>query len=315
MKKIFFTLLLLSFSASAKAENFLMAENMNDPIYSDDSGSTDVAEVLTDSLVSQQQNMVAPATEDPLDSDKSLVVRDVSIQRFFLKESEAPIVERLSDTLDEHNLSVEKLSFKREGSQKAFTYDQIKKVVIKTKFSIESLDVIEEENRFTSVLKPQLGKYRIEVTGSYSENQKVPVLSRNIGKGEKISQNDIELKNTARNQIVESDITDISKIIGKTATHQLSKGKMVTEEDIRDQIIVNKSSSVSAIYRTDSIEIKALAVALEEGGEGDMITLKNFDSGKVFKAIVQADGTVVIDTTPTEFTASLPEANELNNIN
>ncbi len=316
--KLFVLLALVLASTSANAENFLMAENTNDPVYTGDANDVanqDVADSLTNSLINSAATTANEQVEGNSLPQETLATRDVSVKRFFLKDCQEPLTERVSDQLSENNLALDNLSFKRTDGQRSFTYDQVKNVQLKTQFSVSSLEVNENEGRFSAVLKPQSGSYKIEVSGDYNLNQKVPVLSHNIGKGEKITQDDIELKATEISQIPGGSITEVNNIIGKTATHGLNKGKMVSGEDIRDPITISKNSTVSAIFRTESIEIKALAVALEDGSAGDIIRLKNFDSGKVFKAIVQDDGSVLIGTSTKEFTASLPSADDADNFN
>jgi flagella basal body P-ring formation protein FlgA len=309
MKRTLLTLLAFSFSFGANAQNFLESASMNDPVYSEDLAENMAINELASEASSSSANVPSSVPQE------SLVSTDIVIPRFFLKDSQPALTEKLSDQLETSNIGLDKLKFKREGSSKTFTYDQIKNVVIKTKFSIETMDVDNTENTFAAVLKPQNGKYKIEVTGIYDINRKVPVLSRNISKGGKISQDDIELKSVANSSIIETDITDVSDIIGKTAVKSLTKGKMIAEEDISDAIVITKNSSVSAVFKTETIEIKALAVALEDGSEGDIIKLKNFDSGKVFKAVVQADGSVMAGSSSSALTASIPDDNELNNFN
>lgn len=322
--KLLAIVLLLS-STSAKAENFLQADNVNDPQYIGGDES-DIAQDLTEGMASSaiQQN-VAPRQQpivnnneymgDMLPGQATLASKDINVQRFYLKDSEPQLTEKVSEQLDEKNLSISNLKFKRDGGSRSFDLNQVKNVVIKSKFTIESINVDEEDSTFTAMLKPQTGSYKIEATGTYSENQKVPVLSRNIGKGEKITQDDIELKATDKALIVAQDITDVNNIIGKTATRGLSRGKMITNEDIRNPITIAKNSTVSAIFRSENIEIKTLAVALEDGSDGDIIRMKNFDSGKVFKAVVQEDGSALIGTNKVDITASLPDNFEENNFN
>ena len=49
---------------------------------------------------------------------------------------------------------------------------------------------------------------------------------------------------------------------------------------------------VTAMFVHGGLTITAMAVPLEPGALGDMVRLRNPDSGKVFSGIVLADGTV-----------------------
>jgi flagellar basal body P-ring formation protein FlgA len=286
----------LAFNIAVKANEF---SDINDPSFSPDEELTqdlsNTEEILENTVIGKQlENRATPTTNEtslPFDN-QPLAETDLQQQKFSLKDSETVIIEEIAEQTGEKNVSVGKLIYKRSDGSKEFTYDQVKNVVLNTKLTLQNLEIT--ENEFTGNLIPTKGDFIIEVKGDFSASIKVPLLTRNINKGSQISQEDVELAYFPKDQIEEDSITEVSSIIGKTATKTLVKGKMVTEDEIRNPTLVAKNSTVSAIYRTDSIEVKALAVALDDGGEGDIIRLKNFDSGKMFKAVVQADGNVLI---------------------
>jgi flagella basal body P-ring formation protein FlgA len=49
---------------------------------------------------------------------------------------------------------------------------------------------------------------------------------------------------------------------------------------------------VRVIFMQGGLEIALSAVALQAGAAGDMVRLRNVDSGSVFDGVVMADGTV-----------------------
>lgn len=231
-------------------------------------------------------------SSDVISGDNALAVKEIKQKKFTLDKSEDNIADKIATEINEKNVAITNVSFHRIGSSKIYSLDQVKNVTINNSFYISEIDLKDNNKHFTITLKPAAGIYAIEAEGEYSVSQKVPLLVRSISKGEQISQDDVELKNYPKEKV--NGITDINDIIGKSATKGLTKGKMVSEDDVRNPVVISKNSSVSAIYRSAGIEVKALAVAQEDGGTGDIIRLKNFDSGKIFKAVVQADGTVFI---------------------
>jgi flagella basal body P-ring formation protein FlgA len=309
---------LLIFSLALLSPSFTNAQVFAemDPTYkdgsyddADDTASDDSADQLEDNVLSDMQNEVDENPDERIvDSlpvnNGALAEMEVNERKFALIDSADAISDRISDETSEKNISVSNLSFKRQGGMKSFNFEQIKTANLNTKLTVKDVEVNADETKFVATLKPAVGDYIIEVSGSYSASIKVPLLTRNINKGAQITQDDIELKNYPKTEILKGDISEVSSIIGKTTTKALSKGKMVSEEDIRSPILVPKNSTVSAIYRTDTIEVKALAVALDDGGEGDVIRLKNFDSGRTFKAVVQADGNVFIGSNPKDLNLS-----------
>ncbi len=223
----------------------------------------------------------------------TLTEQELRIKRFSLAAAGSSVAEKIAEDMGEKSLGLDNVTFRRVGSDKQFNEKQVQDVNLNTLFSVLMMDVDADNGRFTAQLKPQYGEYTIEMKGGFSVNQKVPVLARNVSKGQLITQEDIELKSFPRSAITGSHISDIKKLVGKSAAKSLAKDRMLTEDDIRNPVTIAKNSAVSAIYRAGGIEVKALAVALEDGSEGEVIRLKNFDSGKVFRAVVMADGTVI----------------------
>ena len=50
------------------------------------------------------------------------------------------------------------------------------------------------------------------------------------------------------------------------------------------------------VFETGGLTITANAMALQNGGVGDVVTLRNVDSGTTIKGTVAADGTVRLGT-------------------
>ena len=50
------------------------------------------------------------------------------------------------------------------------------------------------------------------------------------------------------------------------------------------------------VFETSGLTITTNAMALQNGGIGDVVTLRNVDSGTIIKGTVAADGTVRLGT-------------------
>jgi flagella basal body P-ring formation protein FlgA len=67
---------------------------------------------------------------------------------------------------------------------------------------------------------------------------------------------------------------------------------MIPTGSVRDAWIVEPGKPVRVIFMQGGLEIALSAVALQAGAAGDMVRLRNVDSGSVFDGVVMADGTV-----------------------
>jgi flagella basal body P-ring formation protein FlgA len=82
------------------------------------------------------------------------------------------------------------------------------------------------------------------------------------------------------------------ELVGKVAKRTLLPGRFVPLTAVRDAFLVQQGASVQVIYSQDGLTISLSAVTLEPGSAGDVVKVRNIDSGAVFSAVVMADGTV-----------------------
>jgi flagella basal body P-ring formation protein FlgA len=86
--------------------------------------------------------------------------------------------------------------------------------------------------------------------------------------------------------------TTLPELDGKVARRTLLPGRMIPTGSVRDAWIVEPGKPVRVIFMQGGLEIALSAVALQAGAAGDMVRLRNVDSGSVFDGVVMADGTV-----------------------
>ena len=82
------------------------------------------------------------------------------------------------------------------------------------------------------------------------------------------------------------------ELIGKVAQRTLLANRFVPVSYVRDAYVIDAGKPVYAELVQDFLTISISAVTLEPGATGDVIRVRNIDSGKVFTGIVMANGTV-----------------------
>jgi flagellar basal body P-ring formation protein FlgA len=82
--------------------------------------------------------------------------------------------------------------------------------------------------------------------------------------------------------------------IGKVARRTLLPGKPIPLIFLRDAELIKQGKPVRIVFSEGPLTISGVAVALQSGGLGDLLALRNIDSGTVIKGIVQEDGSVRI---------------------
>ncbi|WP_367718170.1 flagellar basal body P-ring formation chaperone FlgA [Nitratireductor sp. GISD-1A_MAKvit] len=84
----------------------------------------------------------------------------------------------------------------------------------------------------------------------------------------------------------------LEDIDGKVARRTLLPGRLIPISYVREAHLVETGSPVTVTFAEGALTISLRAVPLQAGAAGDMIRLRNTESGRTFMGIVLADGTV-----------------------
>lgn len=87
-------------------------------------------------------------------------------------------------------------------------------------------------------------------------------------------------------------VTTLDGLEGKIARRTLLPGRYIPDNAIRDAWLVEQGAPVQVLFVAGALTISATAVTLESGSAGDLVKVRNTDSGKVFSGTVMADGTI-----------------------
>jgi len=82
------------------------------------------------------------------------------------------------------------------------------------------------------------------------------------------------------------------KLIGKLAKRTLLPGHPIPENAVGEVDLVTRGTSVQLVFKQDGLTITAYASPLQDGSAGDVIRVRNTDSGGTVVGVVQPDGTV-----------------------
>jgi flagella basal body P-ring formation protein FlgA len=124
------------------------------------------------------------------------------------------------------------------------------------------------------------------------------VTTRVVYPGETLSVDalrEVTLRQGFRATIPFVDSTD--EIEGKIARRTLLPGRLIPPDSVREPYLVKAGQPVQVIYAQGALTISATAVPLEPGSAGDVVKVRNLDSGAVFSGVVMADGTIRVGAT------------------
>lgn len=104
---------------------------------------------------------------------------------------------------------------------------------------------------------------------------------------------DVPLRRRPRGTIVHN----AEEIVGKVARRTLLPGRLIPQGSVREPYLVETGSPVTVTFEQGRLSISLTAVPLQSGAVGDMVRMRNMDSGATFTGIVLADGTVRVGAT------------------
>ena len=81
-------------------------------------------------------------------------------------------------------------------------------------------------------------------------------------------------------------------LVGKLARRTLLPGVPIPSNAIADPNAISNGEKVRVVFNQDGLVIETYAIALQAGHVGQVVSVRNSDSGMTISGIVQADGSV-----------------------
>ncbi|MBX2806655.1 MAG: flagellar basal body P-ring formation chaperone FlgA [Hyphomicrobiales bacterium] len=88
---------------------------------------------------------------------------------------------------------------------------------------------------------------------------------------------------------------DRGLLIGKVARLTLLPGKPIPLNGIREAYAVRQGQTTLVIFQVGGLSISSYGMPLESGSVGDIISLRNIDSGNTVTGVVQPNGNVLLE--------------------
>ena len=124
-------------------------------------------------------------------------------------------------------------------------------------------------------------------------NVDLPVPRATIYPGDTISDDQLTERAFLAHTVTRSMVFDDRQaLVGRVAKRTLLPGQPVPINAVRDAYLVNTGKASLVVYAIEGLTITTQAIALQNGVAGDIVTLRNPDSGVTIQGTVGPDGTV-----------------------
>jgi len=137
--------------------------------------------------------------------------------------------------------------------------------------------------------------WTIYVSATISQIDKVLVARQHLRRGSQIKADDFDFKDYDLNRLKYGYFTDLKQVLGKTLKRHLNQGAVLTPSVIAINKVIKRGERVTILAETAGITIRAKGQALEAGGIGDIIRVKNLNSKKEIEARITGPGQVKVD--------------------
>jgi flagellar basal body P-ring formation protein FlgA len=139
-----------------------------------------------------------------------------------------------------------------------------------------------ESDRSHGAAQRQLLRGRVDFVA------RVPVASRSIRKGQKITEADIKWKELSLRLLGSGTVEHLDQLIGLAAKRNLRQNRPINRSDLRTPIMVAKGTIVTITLKNGGISLSGAGRALQDGSLGESIQIMNIQSKRTLDASVTA---------------------------
>ena len=149
-----------------------------------------------------------------------------------------------------------------------------------------------------SLVRTLLASFLLIVSAplAISAGIELPVPRHTIHPGDEISHQDlVERKFPSRTAQQFAVSTHRGQLVGMIARRTLLPGQPVPANAIEKQVLVRKGEPARLVFHEQGLMIIMQVEALQNGGAGNFVRVRNIDSGLVVSGRVQEDGTIRVE--------------------
>lgn len=165
--------------------------------------------------------------------------------------------------------------------------------------SVRNISLDRKSDKFSALIGAPTGSGGEKlhtVNGRILRVTMIPTLAKTIRSGEVIKSSDISWTSLPDQQVSRNIVRNKDKLVGMTPRSQIKEGNPIRLNEIERPVLIKRGSLVKIQFNTAKINLSTLGKALEKGGMGDVIQVKNNASNKLISAIVLGPNQVQVNT-------------------
>ncbi|MBO42969.1 MAG: flagella basal body P-ring formation protein FlgA [Rhodospirillaceae bacterium] len=163
--------------------------------------------------------------------------------------------------------------------------------------TVQKIERDKISNRFFAVLttpKHQPGARRYTITGKLFRMVEIPIVTRRVRKGDIIEKDDVQTISIRVDKLGRNVLMSKEELIGKSPKRTLIEHRPIRTSDVREPVLVRRSSLVTMVYQTRFMRISARGKAKQSGSLGDTVRVLNSGSKKVVEGTVTGPSEITV---------------------
>jgi flagella basal body P-ring formation protein FlgA len=163
--------------------------------------------------------------------------------------------------------------------------------------AVQQLNLDTQSGRFSAaIVSPADGATaaRAVLTGRVFTLTEVPVPVRRLLPGEVIRESDLEWVQVHANRVTNANVIDPRHIIGHAPRRPIRAGEPIRANDLQVSVMMKRGAMVTMVLETPQMLITTQGRAMEDGAEGDLISIMNTTSNRIVKAVIIDPTTVSV---------------------
>lgn len=148
---------------------------------------------------------------------------------------------------------------------------------------------------YADVLSAGNMQEKLMLVGQFNMLHEVPVAANSMQRGHVLQESDIAYELLGDRYIRHGYVGDVDLIVGKELTRSLSKGKPFTSKVTMTPFAFKRGDIVTITYQNSVVKISTIAEAMDNAKIGEIVALKNVDSGRIIRAMAGKDGVAYVN--------------------
>ncbi|WP_046119795.1 flagellar basal body P-ring formation chaperone FlgA [Ensifer aridi] len=110
--------------------------------------------------------------------------------------------------------------------------------------------------------------------------------------GEALDASMLEVVDVTNPDLRDGYVRSLEEIEGKVTKRTLLPGRVILASALREQYAVERGSTIRLVFNNGGLMITAAGSPLQDAAVGELIRVRNIDTGVIVSGTVMADGTI-----------------------